>query len=259
MIDYQVLRSARKTLSLQVKQGLVLVRAPHHVDEKFIRLFIKKKNAWLKAKIIEQNQTVNLCCDFTHGSKLFLFGQLVTLNILFASLSKNSAKSMREKSNIAKTVVVSATVNEQKILTVTLPTRIQNKQLEQSQLALLVKKQLEYFFKQQAQDIILPRVAYFSKLTQLEPTSIKIRQYRARWGSCNNRGELSFNYLLMMLPLEVIDYVVVHELCHLRYLNHSKYFWQLVAQFFPNYITAKQWIKNHQSALHWQSPVQLNA
>jgi predicted metal-dependent hydrolase len=58
----------------------------------------------------------------------------------------------------------------------------------------------------------------------------------------------------MMLPLEVIDYVVVHELCHLRYLNHSKYFWQLVANHFPNYIAAKQWIKTHHSALYWQSP-----
>ena len=58
----------------------------------------------------------------------------------------------------------------------------------------------------------------------------------------------------MMLPVNVIDYVVVHELCHLKHLNHSTYFWQLVAQYFPEYIKAKQWIKTHQSALHWNSP-----
>ena len=247
MIDYQVLRSHRKTLSLQVKQGLVYVRAPHHVDEKFISLFIQKKSAWLKAKITEQNQSADLCCEFTQGSKLFVFGQLVTLNIIFA----DTAEKLDPKSN----VVLTETTSEQQTLTVKLPTRIQRKQLDELSLAIAVKKQLECYFKQQAQNIILPRVEYYAKLTKLNYTSIKIRQYRARWGSCNNKGELSFNYLLMMLPRQVIDYVIVHELCHLRYLNHSKYFWQLVVKHFPNYIEAQQWVKTHQSALYWQSPV----
>ncbi|WP_159817262.1 M48 family metallopeptidase [Colwellia sp. 20A7] len=246
MIDYQVLRSHRKTLSLQVKQGLVFVRAPHHVDEKFISLFIKKKSAWLKAKITEQNQTADLCCDFTQGSKLFLFGQLVTLNIVFAESA--------EKLDSKNSVFLAEAVTEQPTLTVKLPTRIQHKKLDKLSLAMAVKKQLECFLKQQAEDIILPKVEFYAKLTKLDYKSIKIRQYRARWGSCNSRGELSFNYLLMMLPMQVIDYVIVHELCHLRYLNHSKHFWQLVAQHFPNYIEAQQWVKTHQSALYWQPP-----
>jgi predicted metal-dependent hydrolase len=246
MIDYQVLRSHRKTLSLQVKQGLVFVRAPHHVDEKFISLFINKKSAWLKAKITEQKQTVDLCCDFTQGSKLFLFGQLVTLNIVFVDLA--------EKLDSKSSVCLAEATSEQQTLTVKLPTRIQRKQLDKLSLAMVVKKQLECFLKQQAQDIILPKVEFYAKLTKLNYKSIKIRQYRARWGSCNSRRELSFNYLLMMLPMQVIDYVIVHELCHLRYLNHSKYFWQLVAKHFPDYIEAQQWVKTHQSALYWQSP-----
>ena len=56
----------------------------------------------------------------------------------------------------------------------------------------------------------------------------------------------------MMTPLLVIDYVIVHELCHLVHMNHSKHFWQLVAQHFPEYKTAKKWLKNHQSQLYWQ-------
>jgi predicted metal-dependent hydrolase len=247
MIDYHVLRSNRKTLSLQVKQGRVFVRAPYHLDEHFISLFIKKKTAWLKAKITEQNQTVDLCCDFTQGAKLFLFGQLVTLNIVFDVVG--------EKVSPEERVFLTEKYNEEKILIIKLPLRIERKQLEASQLGGLVKTQIEHYFKKEAQRIILPKVAYYAKLTQLEPTSIKIRQYRARWGSCNSRGELSFNYLLMMLPIEVIDYVIVHELCHLRYLNHSQYFWQLVTQYFPDYNIAKKWIKTHQSALHWQTPL----
>ena len=133
-------------------------------------------------------------------------------------------------------------------------TRINFKLLTKNQQAVLVKNQLECYFAQQARVIILPKVRAYSALTKHTPTSIKIRQYRARWGSCNNKGELSFNYLLVMLPEYVIDYVIVHELCHLTHLNHSKAFWQLVAQHFPEYVKAKQWIKEHQSALHWNSP-----
>ena len=243
MIEYQILRSRRKTLALQVKQGHVFVRAPYHVDEKCISSFIQKKNAWLKAKISEQSQTVDYCCNFTHGSKLFLFGQLVTLNIVFANPGEKSSTSLQEL------------VSGHPELSVVLSTRIHKKKNDKFQLAAVVKKHVEHYFMQQAQKLILPKVEYYSKLTQLASTSVKIRQYRARWGSCNNRGELSFNYLLMMLPERVIDYVVVHELCHLRYLNHSTHFWQLVAKFFPDYAEAKKWIKTNQSALLWRLPV----
>lgn len=242
MIDYQVLRSKRKTLSLQVKYGQVYVRAPLHVDEKYISSFISKKDAWLRAKIREQNQNDGLCCQFIHGSKLFLFGRLVTLNIKFAGLNEKPS-----------TFLSNPTVAQQELI-ILLPTRLESKSLNGSQLASVVKKHVEKFFKEIAQEIILPKVAKYSELTQLFPVDIKIRQYSARWGSCNSRGELSFNYLLMMLPKQVIDYVIVHELCHLDYLNHSKQFWQLVAKHFPNYLEAKDWIKANQSALYWRKP-----
>ena len=242
MIDYQVVHSRRKTLALQVKHGQVFVRAPFHVDEQFINAFIHKKEMWLRAKITEQTQTADLCCNFKQGATLFLFGQQVTLNILFSSASKKS------------TVSLSNLDEGQQALNITLTAAEQNRFSTQLQLSLAVKKKIERYFTEQAQDIILPKVEYYSQLTQLIPTKIKIRQYRARWGSCNSKGELSFNYLLMMLPKHVIDYVVIHELCHLRHLNHSADFWQLVATYFPNFKQAKAWVKTNQSALHWRQP-----
>ena len=240
MIEYQVVRSHRKTLSLQVKHGQVLVRAPYCVDENFISTFIQKKSAWLKAKIAQQSQADDFCCDFSQGSMLFLFGQLVTLNITFAKQAQT---------------LLTNDINNKQILTIVLAERNQKKLSNKVLLATAVKKHIEQYFKQQAEQIIPPKVATYSQLTSLKPSSIKIRQYRARWGSCNNRGELSFNYLLMMLPIEVINYVVVHELCHLQHLNHSKEFWQLVAKYFPLHIQAKQWVKTNQSALLWHLPV----
>jgi predicted metal-dependent hydrolase len=239
VIEYQVVRSRRKTLSLQVKHGQVLVRAPYCVDEKFICTFIENKSAWLKAKIAQQNQMNVFCCDFSQGSSLFLFGQLVTLDIKFAKKADT---------------FLTESVDNKKLLNIVLTERNQKKLSDKVLLAAAVKKQIEKYFKQQAEEFIPLKVASYSKLTSLTPTGIKIRQYRSRWGSCNNRGELSFNYLLMMLPVSVISYVVIHELCHLQHLNHSKEFWQLVSKYFPQHSQAKQWIKVNQSALIWSLP-----
>jgi predicted metal-dependent hydrolase len=240
VIEYQVVRSHRKTLSLQVRYGQVLVRAPYCVDEKFISTFIEKKSAWLKAKIIQQSQADDLCCDFSQGSTLFLFGKLVTLHITFAKKVQT---------------LLSDDINNKQILTIVLAERNKKKLSNKVLLATAVKKHIEQYFKQQAEHIIPLKVATYAQLTSLKPSSIKIRQYRSRWGSCNSRGELSFNTLLMMLPIDVINYVVVHELCHLQHLNHSKEFWQLVAKYFPHYNQAKQWVKTNQSNLLWRLPL----
>ncbi len=237
MIDYQVVRSARrKTLSLQVKQGKVLVRAPHYVDKKIISTLVQEKSAWLRAKLREQLQASQQCCRFNHGDKLLFLGQLVRLHISFAS---NADTFFFEHSH------------EEPELNIVLAKRYITKLSDEQLFRVAVKKHLERYFKQQAQTIILSKVSYYSELTQLKPKGIKIRQYSARWGSCNSKGEVSFNYLMMMLPDYVIDYIVVHELCHLRVLNHSSDFWQLVAKHFPNYLQAKQWLKDRQSQLLW--------
>lgn len=240
MIDYQVVRSARrKTLSLQVKQGKVVVRAPHHVDPHFIQALVQQKSAWLKAKIVEQAQCQQLVFSFTDGDTLLLFGQAVRLQVIFAKKADT---------------YLSAHSEQTPQLTLVMTERQQIKSHDPQALRCAVKKQLEGYFKAQAQALIIARVEHFSALTQLHAKAINIRQYRARWGSCNSRGELSFNYLMMMLPVEVIDYIVVHELCHLAFLNHSADFWQLVAEHFPRYLQAKQWLKDNQSQLQWQLP-----
>jgi len=244
MIDFQVVRSARrKTLSLQVKQGKVLVRAPYYVDKKTINALVQEKSAWLKAKVIEQSPLNQQYCSFNHGDKLLFLGQLVRLHISFSNraetfLTEYSSENLELKPELNI------------VLAQRHATKLNDKQL----LRIAVKKRLEGHFKQQAQTILLSKVSHYSELTQLKHEGINIRQYSARWGSCNSNGEISFNYLMMMLPDYVIDYIVVHELCHLRFLNHSADFWQLVAIHFPNYLQAKQWLKDMQSQLLWRLP-----
>lgn len=93
------------------------------------------------------------------------------------------------------------------------------------------------------------RVAYFAEQIGVDYGRITIRNQKTRWGSCSGKGNLNFNCLLMLAPPEVIDYVVVHELCHRKEMNHSKAFWDEVERILPDYKKYAQWLKNEGSLL----------
>jgi len=94
-------------------------------------------------------------------------------------------------------------------------------------------------YRKQAERVITRKVHEFNKLYNFKFTKVVIRHQKTRWGSCSARGILNFNYKLIFLPPRFIDYVVVHELCHLKEMNHSSKFWNLVAKKFPNYKTIR--------------------
>jgi len=168
---------------------------------------------------------------FMHKSKIFYLGQPKTLLIEFA----------------AKPTIE---VTEQ-TLTVVLSYRQQKHIISSNDITKIVKQALAKYFKLQLTHCLSENLPILSQQLQLFPQHYKVRFYKTRWGSCNSRGELSFNYLLIMAPKWVIDYVVIHELCHLQHLNHSANFWLLVAKYQPSYKQAKAWLTAHQIELNW--------
>ena len=96
-----------------------------------------------------------------------------------------------------------------------------------------------------AKDYFPKRATYFVQLTGGSFSRITIRDQKTRWGSCSAKGTLSFNWRLMLAPPAILDYVVVHELCHLTYMNHSAAFWEKVKSVYPDYRTARKWLKDH--------------
>lgn len=113
--------------------------------------------------------------------------------------------------------------------------------LEEAATAASLDKKLQ----KEARKHIPLRVAYFCQYTGGIYTSVSIRNQKTRWGSCSSRGTLSFNYRLMLAPAEVLDYVIVHELCHLTHMNHSKDFWSMVERIMPDFRFSKKWLKEH--------------
>ncbi|MCD7836919.1 MAG: M48 family metallopeptidase [Lachnospiraceae bacterium] len=112
---------------------------------------------------------------------------------------------------------------------------------------------LERRYRNAARIKITARVEYYHSITGGHYTSITIRNQKTRWGSCSSRGTLSFNYRLIFAPPEILDYVVVHELCHLTHMDHSKSFWSMVASIMPEYRQYRQWLNEHGTELMLES------
>lgn len=101
----------------------------------------------------------------------------------------------------------------------------------------------------EALKVIPERVEYFAKVIGVTYGKITVRNQKTRWGSCSSKGNLNFNCLLMLAPPEVLDYVVVHELCHRKQMNHSKAFWLEVEKVIPDYKEARKWLKEEGSQM----------
>lgn len=115
---------------------------------------------------------------------------------------------------------------------------------EQNQLTALEKR-----YRKAAKEYIPERVAYFHQFTGGTYEKVVIRDQKTRWGSCSSNKTLSFNYRLMLAPPQILDYVVVHELCHLKHMNHSQEFWAAVEAVLPDYKIRRKWLKDYGSEL----------
>ena len=109
-------------------------------------------------------------------------------------------------------------------------------------------KEIEHL-REQARKLVIERVRYYAPIIGVTYGQIAIRTQHSRWGSCSSKGNLNFNCLLALLPPDVLDYVVVHELCHRKELNHSARFWSQVEQVFPDYKEQRKWLKENGTRL----------
>jgi len=209
-------RTRRKgSVGFKLSLGQVVVLAPKNIPKAEIRLLLASKSTWILAKLNAQDQLQPQTeRHYVDGETLTFMDQELVLRVCLGPFNTGLR-------GVSELVV---RVPEAK------PDWVRNA--------------LVRWYKLQAQVHIEQRASYFAPLVGAWPESIEIKTYRARWGSCNNRGQVQFNWKLMMAPSEVIDSVVVHELCHLLHMHHGPQFWTQVRRVLPNYQDAKQWLKD---------------
>ena len=213
MIEIQrLVRSKRKTLALTVElDGTLTVRAPLRMKDADIYHFIATKANWIErrqAKIREEAVTPH---QYVDGETFWYLGREIPLRIIPegkpALVMDGSFKLTKSAQPKAGTVFIA-------------------------------------WYRNQARAVLSGRVEFFARKYGFKVKKIRISLARTRWGSCSLKETLSFTWRLVMAPLEVIDYVVVHELCHLNEMNHSKAFWARVEAILPDYKQRRKWLKD---------------
>ncbi len=182
-LPLKVIKSKRKTVSLQLTPSEIIMRVPGGMSQRQVREFALRKSAW-----IEKHQRL---------------------------ISAQQEK-LRELPGL--------TPDELRVLS------------------------------EKARRIIPEKVSHYAKIIGVSYGKISIRSQRTRWGSCSAKGDLSFNCLLMLAPDEVVDSVVVHELCHRKHMDHSKSFYDEVERAFPEYKRCRGWLKENGALLLGRLP-----
>lgn len=245
MEKYQLTRSKRKSLSIIIKKdGTIQVKAPNWLSKSQIDQFVQKKAGWIERKrsqlyALEQKKILH---TFQEGDYFCFLGEDYRLQFHKAVPGQNAEAAGR--------IVLD---RKGKTLSVRL----------ESPKRSAVKGELEQWYIIQARKIFPERVqAYYptvaeaaQKAAQKEIGSVNriaVRNQKTRWGSCSSKRNLNFNWRLLMAPQEIIDYIVVHELCHLAFLNHSRQFWQLVEAILPDYRKRRNWLRENGALLEWE-------
>lgn len=221
-IDYHVVESDRKTVSLFVdpREG-VIVKAPHEADISEIRKIITKKAPWIleKLKGVEELVRVPPEKEFVSGESYPYLGRNYRLKI-----DKDGSKS--DISLVGGRFVLSV-----------YPSMDLEKQ------ARIVRTALVEWYKKHAEIRLTERVYMYASKVDAYPSRIIVKNQAKRWGSCTKNGSINFNWKIVMAPMSVVDYVVVHELCHLRESSHSPRFWILLRSVLPDYEQRRDWLR----------------
>lgn len=223
-ISYSIDRTSRKTIGIVVDpDGKVVIKAPIDLEQQKILDTIYNKRKWIaeKLKLTEEiKKPIPLKHELVSGEKILLKNRLIRLKIY-------SYPNIRSKITYAfKTLHIY--VNE---------TLYQKERDEE------IKSLLINWYKEKARNIISNRIEKYLELIDFKPQEIKVRDQKIRWGSCTKDGKLIFNWRIVMAPVSAIDYIIVHELCHLKEKNHTITFWEMVGSLFPNFQKWKEWLR----------------
>jgi len=232
--NYTIRRSRRaKRARIVVTAEKIEIVAPLKVPEKLLRQFAAEKQQWIsetQKKIRKKSGASKRLFPelYEQGSQLLYLDNYYALTLKFTA-----HKQIEFEFNQA--------------LVANIPKDFQ--QYDEKSLSALLHTAYIGWLKQQALQKVMSAVGTYSPLYQLHAKSIRVRTQKSRWGSCGIHNDIYMNWLLILAPIDVLNYVVIHEICHIAQRNHSAKFWGLVAHHCPSYKKHRLWLKQHGTSL----------
>lgn len=219
--------SRRKTVALHVKQGNIEIRAPYHTDQPFLEAFLHSRSLWLEKALQEQAQKARDRIDYSLANRIPFMGFDV-------SIHRQGTQSRASWALTSDGLLMSLPDPEDPAMN----------------LATLID-----FYKAQARFWLPKKTQETAQRAQLSDRlkDVRLRKTKTKWGHCTHDGRIQYNWLIMMAPETIIDYLVSHEVSHLRHLNHSAAFWHQVSTLHPSYLADRKWLRQNEHRLSLQT------
>ena len=213
-----IIRSPRrKTAAIKIQKGKVFVIVPECLSMAAIESLVAKKNRWIKEKLAIQNEIIAIKPkEFASGESFSFLGRNHPLKIesgLYPFIKLHQDE-----------LVVS----------------VRDKTADNAQ---AIKQLLIKWYQQQAESELREKTERYSRIIGVNPASVTIKLFKSRWGSCSITGGIQYNWKIIIAPNRIVNYVVIHELCHILHHNHSPAFWKAVERYCHDYRDCSAWLK----------------
>ena len=221
-IAYQLERRARRTVGLKITADGLVVHAPKYILEFQLKKLIQEKSNWIVSKLDARKQNHIPPIIWQDGETLQLLGNAINLNVV------QDAKNKQAQFNHDSLTITSPQADDEAV----------------------IKHKVIQWYKKQAEVDFGRRLAVLAAKLGVSTPPLKLTGAQSRWGSCSSRGDIRLNWRLLQAPPHIINYVVCHELAHLKEMNHSAKFWAVVESIYPDYKLAEKELKQLSPQLH---------
>ena len=220
----EVIRTDRKkSASIYLDGKSIKVRVPKGLSDSLVRDLIAKKSPWIKRKLREVELTASpKHKEFVSGETFSYLGRNYRLKVLLGDTSSLKLRGGYLEASI--------------------PSSSKTREEE-------VRSLLLGWYRKHAQERLKEKTHRYAKILQVEPNCVSVKDYKSRWGSCSTKGDIFYNWRIIIAPHRIVDYVVVHELCHLLEHNHSVIYWRHVERIIPDFQECREWLKQNSSKL----------
>lgn len=219
-IAYTVSKAKIKNIYISIQNGEVVIKAPWYATSTQIQSIVEEKREWIMRKLSEYNSSPRKVKEYEDGERFQVLGESYFLNIYYKDI--NNAVLNVENGKIE----------------VVLPLDYADKDNSDQ-----IKKMIDKMYHMLAEKEVELAMEKTRKMVGLAPEEYRIKKTKSVWGSCSSNKKITINQDLMMYSRKALEYVVLHEICHLKYMNHSKKFWAMVEYYMPDYKEAEKELK----------------
>lgn len=220
--EFTLVRSARRrSLSIEIAQAQVVVRAPHFVAKADIEKFVREKSLWVQQKLVQQKRQLSALPEYTfaNGSRIPYLGEPLELVV-----------HIQPKADVVR-------YGEKLLVILTSRSRLPSEQQ--------TKRLVSAWYHEQALKLLQAKTDAAAARLGASYRGITLKATRSKWGHCTVQGAIQYNWQILLAPEPIVDYLVAHEVSHLLHHNHSPAFWAVVASLCPNYKQCRAWLKAH--------------